>query len=198
VRRGLVLSLVILALTRCAAGPDQPDHRAEWRDVLQRKKAAVAPTATPQTRQVYADALSAFVRRHPGHSRAREVYMRIQLEFANDLASFGRYQDAIRFYRAVLAGDPKNEDAKRGLATAMDRLAVTHEKMLAVEMGMSHKEVADLLGKPIPGWTVTKKRSAATIDAWYYRTTGGGVAAVYFRDGEVFAAEEKSQARVGL
>jgi tetratricopeptide (TPR) repeat protein len=198
VRRSIVLSIAFLALMRCGAAPEQPDHRAEWRDVLQHKKAAASHVATPRARQIYADALSAFVRRHPGHNRAREVYLRIQLEFANDLSSLGRYQDAIRFYRSVLAGDPRNDDAQLGLAAAMDRLAVSHEKLLAVEVGMSQNDVAHLLGKPIPGWTVTNIRPSAKIEAWYYRTSGGGVAAVYFRDGQVFAAEEKSQARVGL
>jgi hypothetical protein len=198
VRRSIAVSIAFLALAGCGVAPDQPDHRAEWRDVLQHKKAAVAPSATPHARQVYADALSAFVQRHPGHSRAREVYLRIQLQFANELASLGRYQDSIRFYRAVLTSDSKNEDARRGLAAAVDRLAVTHDKLLAVEVGMSQRDVARLLGKPIPGWTITNERSSATIEAWYYRTSGGGVAAVYFRDGEVFAADEKSQARVGL
>ena len=182
----------------CGATPDQPDHQAEWRDVLRHKKAAVAPQASPSARQVYADALSAFVRKHPGHSRAREVYQRIQLEFASELASLGRYQDAIRFYRAVLARDPLNDEARRGINAAIDRLAVTHEKLLTIEVGMSQKQVARILGKPIPGWVVRNERPSATIEAWYYRTSGGGLAAIYFRDGEAFAAEEKSQSRAGL
>ncbi|HEY3055556.1 MAG TPA: hypothetical protein VGK31_06460 [Thermoanaerobaculia bacterium] len=196
-RRLIVLAVAIL-LMRCGAAPAEPDHQAEWRDVLRQKKAAVSPHATPHARQIYADALSAFVRKHPGHSRAREVYQRIQLEFAQELSSFGRYQDSIRIYRAVLTNDPRNEEARRGLAVAMDRLAVTHQKLLGIEIGMSKKDVAHLLGKPIPGWTVTNERPSATVEAWYYRTTDGSLAAIYFRDGEVFAAEEKSQARVGL
>jgi len=40
------------------------------------------------------------------------------------------------------------------------------------------------------------RRPEATFDAWYYRTTSGGVAAVYFRDGIVFAAEESSHVRI--
>ena len=147
---------------------------------------------------MYADALSGFLRRHPGHNRAREVYERVQLEFASDLSKLGRYQDAIRFYRAVLTSDPKNEEAKRGLNVALDRLAVSREKLLTIEVGMSKKAVAHILGQPIPGWTVTNDRPAATIDAWYYRTTDGGIAAVYFREGQVFAAEQRSQARIGL
>lgn len=155
-------------------------------------------SVSPDSRQMYADALSAFVRRHPGHIRAREVYDRIQLEFANDLSALGRYQDAIRFYRAVLVSDPRNDNARRGLNATLDRLAVTHEKLAGIEVGMTQKDVAHLLGRPIPGWTVTNDRPAATIEAWYYRTTGSGVAAIYFREGQVFAAEEKSHARINL
>jgi hypothetical protein len=197
VRPRLVFSIVVFALLRCSATPDQPDHQSEWRDVLKQKKVASAqPTA--HARQIYADALSSFVRRHPGHSRAREVYDRIQLEFANDLAALGRDQDAIRFYRAVIVSDPRNESARNGLDAALARLAVTHEKLAGIEVGMSEKDVARLLGKPVPGWTVTTDRPSTTNEAWYYRTTDGGVAAIYFRDGRVFAAEEKSQARVSL
>ena len=39
------------------------------------------------------------------------------------------------------------------------------------------------------------ERRDSTIDSWYYRRNDGGIAAVYFRDGEVFAAEENSQAK---
>lgn len=165
--------------------------------MLRHKKAAVAADAAPEHKQVYADSVRAFVEKHPDHGRAREVWQRLQLEFANDLASLGRHQDSIRFYRAVLAHDPSNRDAARGLATALDRLAVTHEKMLTLEKGMSPRQVASILGKPMPGWSAKNQRSEATIEAWYYRTRDGGVAAVYFRDGRVFAAEESSHAKLG-
>ena len=110
----------------------------------------------------------------------------------------GRHQDAIRFYRSVLQRDPDNTGAAKGLATAVDRLAVSREKLLQLEKGMSHRDVSSILGKPIPGWTVKNKRRNGTYEGWYYRTTAGRVAGVYFRDGKVFAAEETSDAKVGL
>ena len=192
-----LLTLLLIVCAACADREPQADHQAEWRGVLQHKKAAVAPDAKPEHKQVYADAVRGFVEKHPDHGRAREVWQRLQLEFANDLAAMGRHQDAIRFYRAVLQHDPSNEQASRGLATAVERLAVSREKLLALEKGMSQREVASLLGKPMPGWSAKNKRSEATIEAWYYRTRGGGVAGVYFRDGKVFAAEETSNARLG-
>ena len=91
---------------------------------------------------MYADALAAFVSRNPDHSRARDVYRRVQLDFARELSALGRYQDAIRFYRAVLSDAPKNPEALAGLSVALDRLTVSRPKLLALEKGMSQHEVA--------------------------------------------------------
>ena len=187
--------LLALLVVSCARDAGR-DTAVEWRGVLQQKRAAMAPGATAAEKQAYADALAAFVDRNPSHSRGREIYRRIQIDFARDLGALGRYQDAIRVYRAVLAHDPRNADAERGLAEAVDRLAVTRAKLVQLERGMSQHDVARILGKPIPGWTEKKERPDATIDAWYYRTADGGVAGVYFRDGALFAAEEKSHEKL--
>jgi hypothetical protein len=188
---------MLLLAPACANDSAQPDHQAEWRDVLRHKKAAASTEATPHQKQLYADSVRAFVEKHPNHGRAREVWQRIQIEFASELASMGRYQDAIRFYRAVVVHDPANEEARRGLADAVARLAVTRQKLLALEKGMSHHQVASILGRPIPGWTTSNRRPGVTMEAWYYRMQGGGLAAVYFRNGIVLAAEESSNARLG-
>jgi len=193
----LVSVFAALLTAGCTDRSAQPDHQTEWHAVLQQKKAAAAPDATSDQKQAYADSVRAFVQKHPEHSRAREVWQRMQIEFANDLASIGRYQDAIRFYRVVLAHDSTNDAARRGLAMALERLAVTREKLLALEKGMSHREVASILGKPIPGWTARKERPNAEVEAWYYKMRDGGLAAVYFRNGKVFAAEETSNAPLG-
>jgi hypothetical protein len=190
-------ALLTLALAGCQRNAE-PDHQTEWRDVLRHKQAAVAPAASPRDKQVYADSVSAFLQRHPNHGRAREVYDRIRLEFADELFAAGRFQDAIRFYRAVLAADHDNEHARRGLSASLDRLAVSKEKLLQLEKGMSRRQVAGVLGRPVPGWTVEKRRAGVSAEAWYYRTIGGSIAGVYFRDGKVFAAEENSQAKTGL
>lgn len=193
----LFVAVSLLLSIACADGEEQADHQAEWRAVLRHKQAAASDGATPQHKQLYADSVRAFMEKHPEHSRAREVWHRLQLEFADDLASLGRHQEAIRFYRAVLTRDPANRHASRGLASAVDRLAVSREKLLALVKGMSHREVSALLGRPMPGWTATTRRPEAKFEAWYYRTPGGGVAGVYFRDGKVFAAEETSNAKLG-
>ena len=189
------LALGLFALVACS-GSDSPDNAPEWLRVLNRKKAAVAPNATARERQMYADSVAAFTKKYPAHGRAREVYERIQLEFARELASLGRYRDSIRFYRAVLNSDPTNAAALRGVADAFDHLAISRPKLLALEKGMSQREVAHVLGAPIPGWTVHTDRRDSVIDSWYYRTTEGGVAGVYFRDGQLFAAEENSHTKI--
>ena len=196
-RRALPALLVCALAIACADKSDQPDHQAEWRDVLKQKQQANANASTG-ARQAYADSLAAFVRKHPNHGRAREVYHRIQLEFADELSALGRHQDAVRVYRAVLDHDPQNAAARAGLTNALSQLAVSKDKLVLLEKGMSQRQVAHILGKPVPGWTQKSRRRAATIEAWYYRTTSGGLAGVYFRDGKVFAAEENSHARIGM
>jgi len=192
--RRLVIAVAFFGAS-CGAG-SAPDHASEWLHVLNRKKAAVAPNSTPFKKQMYADSLAAFVARNPEHLRARDVYRRVQLDFAHELAALGRYQDAIRFYRAVLSTDPRNDEALRGVSAALDRLTVSRQKLLALEKGMSQRDVAHLLGKPIPGWTARTQRPDCTIEAWYYRTNDRGVAGVYFRDGTLFAAEQNSHAKL--
>ena len=125
---------------------------ADWLHVLHHKKAAVAPNARRAESRSTPTRSAHSCSKHRTHSRAREVYQHIQLDFARELPSLGRYQDAIRFYRAVLAHDPaeRRGDAAAS-ADAVDRLAVSREKLLALEKGMSQHEVAQLLGKPIPG-----------------------------------------------
>lgn len=186
--------LAVLLTAACSDGGGALDH--DWLRVLHHKKAAVSPQASQREKQVYADTLGAFVQQHPQHSRARQVYQRIQLDFARELAAIGRYQDAIRFYRAVLANDPTNAEATRGVAEAVDRLAVPRPKLLALEKGMSQRQVAQLLGKPIPGWTSKHDRGDVVNESWYYRTSEGGVAGVYFRDGVLLAAEATSHEKI--
>jgi tetratricopeptide (TPR) repeat protein len=186
--------LGVLLMAACSDGGGALDH--DWLRVLHHKKVAVSPQASQREKQVYADTLGAFVQQHPQHGRARQVYQRIQLDFARELAAIGRYQDAIRFYRAVLANDPANAEAARGVADAVDRLAVPRPKLLALEKGMSQRQVAQLLGKPIPGWTSKHDRGDVVNESWYYRTSEGGVAGVYFRDGVLLAAEATSHEKI--
>jgi len=188
-------AIVGLLIASCG-GTKTVDTSAEWVHVLSRKKAAVSTNASPKQKQIYADSLAAFVGRYPTHSRAREVYRRVQLDFATELSALGRYQDAVRFYRSVLTDDPHNREALTGLAEALERLTVSRQKLLALEKGMSQRDVAKLLGKPIPGWTVRTERPDCTIDAWYYRTTDSGIDGVYFRDGTLFAAEANSHEKL--
>src|SRR5688572_25898153 len=91
-----VTTALALALsTGCGAPASEADPQAEWREALRRKPAATGPEASLEEKQAYADSVREFVARHPEHARAREVWARLQLEFADELAEAGRYQDAI-------------------------------------------------------------------------------------------------------
>jgi hypothetical protein len=196
-RRAIAIGLCAAALAACTQRADNSDAPEGWLAVLGHKRKAVTSNS-PNAKQGYADALSAFAKAHPRHSRAREVYMRIQLDFARDLTAIGRHQDAIYFCRAVLKKDPANVEAQRLMNKAIDRLSVTHQKLLALRKGMTQKEVASILGKPAPGWSVSIAREDSVTESWYYRHRDGGVASVHFLNGRLFAADERSEARLAL
>ncbi len=195
-RPALLLLTFSVLLAACGGSPSAADNQDEWLRVLGLRKAAMAPAAKATEKQVYADTLAVFVRKHPTHGRAHEIYQRIQLDFAHELVMLGRYQDAGGFYRAVLRGDPTNEQASAGLADVGSHLAVSHETLLALEKGMSQKDVEHILGRPMPGWSERRERRDAVVESWYYVKAGGGIAGVYFRDGRLFAAEENSHAKL--
>ena len=44
--------------------------------------------------------------------------------------------------------------------------------------------------------SVRTERRESVVESWYYRKNDGGIAGVYFRDGELFAAEENSEAKL--
>lgn len=193
----LVFAGLLLLVSACGArSVDQARGHVDWDVVVAKKQAASRPSATTGDKQAYADALAAFVQHNPDHGTAREIYRRIQVEFADDLSSLGRYQEAVRVYRSVLTHDPQNKRAEIGLRNAVDLLTVSHDRLARLEKGMSRRDVAAILGKPLPGWTVVHQRNGADIEAWYYRTARGGLAGIYFREGKLFAAEENSEQRL--
>jgi hypothetical protein len=193
--RALAIAFCAAILAACARTGANTDPQSDWLSVLGQKKQAVASNS-PAARQNYADVLSAFVSRHPGHSRAREVYQRIQLDFARELSAIGRYRDAIRFCRAVLRKDPGNAEASRLINAAIDHLSVSRDKLLALRKGMTEKEVASILGKPVPGWKLAIRRDDSITESWYYRRSNGGVVSVHFVRGRLIAADERSEAKL--
>ena len=190
-------AFLILALTVTVSCGQTTSRSAadDWRQVLNQKKTAIR-TGNLADKQLYADSVSAFIHVHPGHGRAREVYRRIQLEFARDLSSLGRYQDAIRIYRNVLGRDSADSEARAGLMTAIDHLSVWPEKLARLRPGMTERQVEAILGKPVPGWIARSRQGDAMTEAWYYRRHGGGLASVHFNDGRLFAADDRSEARL--
>lgn len=187
----LILLLLAGLLTGC--GPDglEDEIHREWRAVLELKKEfQQAPDAKRAVaRQAWASALLEFTNRYPEHSRAHGAYKELELDFARLLASRGRYDEAVRYYRVVLDEDPAHEQARAELELAERRRFVTADAIASLRRGMSKVDVSERIGVPAPGWSRRLDRDGTTIESWYYRRRDGGVAGVFFRNGELFAAE---------
>ncbi len=180
----------LLAIAGCADGAGDP-VATEWREVLAAKREWQQAGGAGRLRahQAYVEGLTAFVRRHPEHPRARAVYEATELEFARELARRGMYDRAAVYYRSVLGTHPDHAEARAELLAAERKRFVTPDTLAALEVGMSVDEVRESLGQPLPGWSRSLSRGESVIDSWYYRRPDGGVAGVYFRNGRLFAAE---------
>lgn len=178
--------------------PLEDQVQAEWRAVLSAKKAAgeAAGPGQVEARQAYASALAAFLRNHPDHGRGRAVYEEMELEYARLLASRGRYDEAVRYYASILESNPGNEVARAEMDEAERKRFVTPEELEVLRRGMSPEEVEQRLGRPLPGWSRRMVRGTTVTESWYYRRRDGGVAGVFFRNGELFAAEFEQPVRL--
>lgn len=187
----LLLLSAFLAGAGCSPGALDDPVASEWRGVLTAKKEWREAPREERVRahQAYIDQLTTFVRRHPDHARARQVYEEVELEFARQLAQRGEYDRATEYYRSALRTNPRLAEARSELALAEQRRFVTPEALATLRAGMSPEEVRERLGHPLPGWSRSMRRGDSVIDSWYYRRRDGGVAAVFFQNRRLFAAE---------
>ncbi|MGA7613894.1 MAG: hypothetical protein WBX15_01825 [Thermoanaerobaculia bacterium] len=183
----LVLLLFVVLFSGCT-DPGSRKEQQEWQSVLG-VKAQMTANPTTETKQAYADAVAGFLQLHPEHMRARHAWEELQLKRARSLAAEGRYREAAPFYRSFLARHPARDDVQRELDEALRHVHVSRGQLLDLRTGMTTEEVAAEIGKPLPGWKRTVEKNGGTIESWYYGRTDGKVAAVFFRDGHLFAAE---------
>ena len=183
---------MLLTVAACAdqtAKNSPPSVADDWRRVLAAKKAAVHAADTDlEARQRYADALLAFIRKHPEHARAREVYDDLQLSFARELAARGEYQSALRYYDDLLSRRNATDIAAER-AEVRSRQSVEPEEIEKLQRGMTTAEVEKLIGRPPKGWQREAQKDRTRYESWFYRTSSGDVVAIHFDNGRLFAVD---------
>lgn len=186
-------------LAGCREIPFDDQIHREWRQVLEVKRAALdaPPERQADAKQAYVAALTDFLRTHPEYARAGLAYESVELEYARLLASRGRYDEAVVYYQSILDSNPENEDARSELIELERKRFVTADSFGALRRGMTQAQVEERLGRPLPGWSRSLVRGSTVTESWYYRSREGGVAGVFFRNGQLFAAEFDGPVRLG-
>lgn len=193
--RGLSVLAIVLGAVLLALGHDEPlELQSEWLHVLRLK--ANYQRADKQgakdsevRRQEWTNAVVAFARAYPQHSRARQVHEDLVLDRARVLAKEGRSDEAIGFYRALSARNRENQFVQRELKELLARKNVECARLAGLLRGMSRQQVLDVLGEPPGGWKSSKGQGALKVESLYYPTLKGPVAGVFFVNDELFAAE---------
>lgn len=185
------LLLLLLFCLCCSPPVEHSVEQQQWLDVLSAKKRYLQARGKEADRlkQAYVDELTRFVRGYPSHGRAREVYEQVALDFADQLMSQGRYDEAARFYRGILSRSPARIEAREKLARATDQFSVSDADLARLRRGMSRSEVTEILGAPSPGWSRTIRKGTTLFESRYYRRDDGRIAGVHFSNGKLFAAE---------
>lgn len=184
--REIVLAVVTIAVMACR--PEPVDTTAEeWREVMAAKRKAMH--ADLSARQAYADRVLKFLHRHPDHARARVVYEDLQLAFARELTARGDHAVALRYYDDLLSRRPKDAGLLAERAAVADLQSVQKEELAGVTPGMSDRQVERILGRPRNGWERELRSGGAQYRTWLYPNDQGGIAAVHFARGKVFAID---------
>ncbi len=188
------IALLVVAVVMASTSPEAPELQQQWLSVLGAKKkyqdSVLSGAADKELkRQQWADAVVSFVHLHPDHGRARAVHEEIVLHRARELAAAGRQEEAVSFYRALLARNQNSETPRKELQELLSRKTLTREKISQLRAGMSRREVIGILGEPPVGWTRQTVRGQERSESIYYPAGSGTVAALFFTDDELFAAE---------
>jgi hypothetical protein len=186
----LILAPLVFLLAGCSDRPPDPIV-AEWRAVLDAKKLAAGGEVA--AKQKYADLLVEFLKRHPNHPRARTVYRDLQLDRAGELSAAGDHLGAAEIYGHLVSQFPKDRTARESLAAALDLTVVSRDELKAIEKGMTHDRVVEILGPPRKGWRREAVKNGVSLESLFYKNEEGGVAAVHFERGRVFAVDYESE-----
>lgn len=182
--RVLVGCCALTLTLSCSSEPQPVDPAAEWRAVLESRQAI---TEDPRTVQRWSDELHAFIRRHPDHARAREVWEALEIEHALRLGDHGRAAEGAERLRKLLANTPRDRHRLReALSVLENRADISADELSQVTRGSSSAEVESLLGAPPPGW---RRSTGSQSETWYYRGEAGSTSAIHFHRGKVIAID---------
>ena len=206
-----LLPLLLVVLTACAASgpPTRPNDR-EWSLLMadyqwiQTLRDAQKPPPAAATRKEQIEArleshrkieptLVAFLDKlreyheRTGDPRAMAVLAKEKIIVADDYMNLlARYDRAIDYYRAALAIDPANEEAKQKMALAERRRFVSMNAFASVKAGMREQEVRGIIGLPREDWIKQVVQNSRVYSVWIYPKSDGGASAVYFDNGIVY------------
>lgn len=98
---------------------------------------------------------------------------------AEFIAEGGDYSHAIQIYQELLTLDPANAAVRSALASSEAHRTMSPEHFATLRKGMSRDQVRAALGMPhLKNIQVFEEQG---VLAWFYPTTTGGIAGVYFQ-----------------
>ena len=120
-------------------------------------------------------------------ARAATLLAREKIMMGDEyMGVLSRYDRAIESYKAALAIDPQNGDAKQRIALAESRRYVSMSAFATIKKGMKEDDVRNLVGLPREDWIKQVVQNNRVYSVWIYPKADGGASAIYFDNGVVY------------
>ncbi len=190
----LVLSFFIIVVTSfqaCKTGPS-PEEKARLEAEKIAQEWAEVKKLKDKDFDTYYDQLTTFLQKHPDHQEAISAYIEASMKGIHALVMEGKYKSAkenIDYMKTLAQNDPRLDTWSN---EAGEMMVVTKEEFDLVDNNMTYDDVISILGyPPLPFGLKTNelKKAGKTffVVSFFYKNEDGGVAAIYFRDGKVYA-----------
>ena len=182
-----------LMTLQCRTGPS-PEEKARMAAEETARQWAEIQKLKDQDPDAYYDKLVTFLQNHPDHQEAIAAYIEASMPGIHAYILRGQYSRAASELRDL----QKIAKTDTRLGVWADEIAamgvVSREKFDQIQKGMGYDDVIAILGYPplpygMKADDIEKNGQKFHVVSFFYKNEDKGVAAVYFRNGIVYATQ---------
>lgn len=197
-QRSRMISLIMVlfisfAFSQCRRGPS-PEEQARLEAEKMAQEWAEIQNLKDQNPDEYYDRLVTFLQNHPDHQEAIAAYVEASMPGIHSYILRGQYNRAASELRDLQK--IAKTDTRLGVwADQIQQMGVvTREQLDLVQKGMHYDDVIAILGYPplpygMKADELERNGQKFHVVSFFYKNADQGVAAVYFRNGVVYATQ---------
>ena len=195
--KGLILVFLgVVIVSGCRFGPSEEEKARQRAEEAARQWAEIK-ALKDQDFDTYYDRLVAFLQEHPDHQEAIAAYVEASMPGIHSYILRGQYNRAARELLGIKQVAKNDTRLDAWIEEIQDMATVSRAQFDQIENGMSYDDVIAIMGyPPVPyGMRAEEMERLGRkfyVVSFFYKNEDGGIAAVYFRDGEVYSKQYRT------